>query len=89
VVESHTVQALPDPLRRRAIAGVARMVGPAGTLIATARDDAARAEGAARMAEGPPWPLDRTEIEAFGADGLTLAQVDGTGLEVPWCLSAL
>ena len=36
VVEIYTVQALPDPPRRDAIAGVADMVAPGGTLLVIA-----------------------------------------------------
>jgi SAM-dependent methyltransferase len=65
VVESITVQSLPDPPRAQAIANVARMVGPGGTLlvIATARD-------AVDEPAGPPWPLTRTEVEAFAIGAL-------------------
>lgn len=72
VVEVYTVQALPDPPRRQAIANVVRMVGPGGTLIviAAARDEAAG------PAEGPPWPLTRAEIDAFAAGGLTPVRID-------------
>ena len=71
VVESITVQSLPDPPRAEAIANVARMVGPGGTLlvIATARD-------AAGEAAGPPWPLTRAEVEAFATDGLRAVRIE-------------
>jgi hypothetical protein len=36
VIEIITLQALPDPHRRRAIANVSRLVGPGGTLLAIA-----------------------------------------------------
>jgi RimJ/RimL family protein N-acetyltransferase/SAM-dependent methyltransferase len=72
VVESHTVQSLPDPPRRDAISQVARMVGPGGRLIVIA---AARDEGADPV-EGPPWPLTREEIEAFAKDALQPVQIE-------------
>lgn len=74
VLEIYTVQALPDPPRRQAIANVAEMVGPGGTLlvIAAARD------AADRPYPGPPWPLARTEIEAFAAGGLTPVRIEDT-----------
>jgi pimeloyl-ACP methyl ester carboxylesterase/SAM-dependent methyltransferase len=72
VVESHTVQALPDPPRRQAIANVAGMVAPGGTLIVIA---AARAEASA-PAQGPPWPLTRAEIGAFAVNGLETVRVE-------------
>ena len=66
VVESLTVQALPDPPRRQAIAQVPRLVGPGGTLLVAA---AGRADDAPPE-PGPPWPLVRAEIEAFASDGV-------------------
>jgi RimJ/RimL family protein N-acetyltransferase/SAM-dependent methyltransferase len=72
VVESHTVQSLPDPPRRDAISQVARMVGPGGTLIVIA---AARDEGTDPV-EGPPWPLTRDEIDAFATGDLQPVQIE-------------
>jgi RimJ/RimL family protein N-acetyltransferase/SAM-dependent methyltransferase len=72
VVESHTVQSLPDPPRRDAISQVAGMVGPGGTLIVMA---AARDEGADPV-EGPPWPLTREEIDAFATGALEQVQIE-------------
>jgi SAM-dependent methyltransferase len=73
VVESYTVQALPDPPRAAAIAGVARLVAPGGTLLVLA---AAREED--EPADGPPWPLTRAEIASFATLGpaLELARVE-------------
>jgi hypothetical protein len=67
VIEIITVQALPDPPRRQAIANVSRLVGPGGTLlvIAAVHDDTTSPTTL------PPWPLRRVEIEAFAGDGLT------------------
>jgi SAM-dependent methyltransferase len=66
VVESLTVQALPVDLRARATAQVPRFVAPGGTLlvIAAGRDDGTP------PGDGPPWPLDRAELDAFGTDGV-------------------
>ncbi len=72
VVEIYTVQALPDPPRRRAIGEVARLVASGGTLVVVA---AARGE-ADPDPEGPPWPLIRDEVEAFTADRLTAVRID-------------
>jgi SAM-dependent methyltransferase len=71
VVESLTVQSLPDPPRRDAIAQVGRMVAPGGTLlvIATARDG----DG---PVQGPPWPLTRAEVESFAAGGLVPVRIE-------------
>lgn len=69
VVESMNVQALPEERRAAAITGVRSLVAPGGTLfvVAVARDDGA-------VVDGPPWPLDRPEIEAFGA-GLAIRSI--------------
>jgi SAM-dependent methyltransferase len=72
VVEVYTVQALPDPLRRRAIGEAAGLVAPGGTLVVVA---AARGE-ADPAPDGPPWPLTRDEVEAFAADRLTPVRID-------------
>jgi SAM-dependent methyltransferase len=72
VVESLTLQALPDPPRRQAIGNVGRMVAPGGTLIVNAR---ARDE-ADDPGEGPPWALTRAEIDAVAASGLTEVRVE-------------
>ncbi|OJF15448.1 class I SAM-dependent methyltransferase [Couchioplanes caeruleus] len=68
VVESNNVQALPEPVRGRAIAAVAPMVAPGGTLLVIAA-------ATAPAHEGPPWPLTRAEVDALGA-GLTPVAVE-------------
>jgi SAM-dependent methyltransferase len=70
VLESHNVQALPASVRGRAIAAVAPLVAPGGTLLvlAAARDDGPEPDG-------PPWPLTRAEVDALGA-GLETVQVE-------------
>lgn len=72
VVESRTVQALPEPQRAMAIANVGPMVRPEGTLIVLARvgDTSTPAD------QGPPWPLTRREIESFGRGGLTPVRIE-------------
>ena len=70
VCESNNVQALPKPVRDRAIANVGPLVAPGGTLLVLAA--AATGTGTA----GPPWPLTRAEIDAFAAPGLTPVRVD-------------
>jgi SAM-dependent methyltransferase len=80
VVESITVQALPDPPRAAAIARVAGLVAPGGTLLVIA---AAREAG--EPANGPPWPLTRAEVEAFAAGGVEAVRIeDLRGLPAPW-----
>jgi SAM-dependent methyltransferase len=72
VVEVYTVQALPEPPRRRAVGEVAGLVAPGGTLLVVA---AARGE-ADPDPDGPPWPLTRAEVEAFAEDRLTAVRID-------------
>jgi len=66
VVESITVQALPQQVRRDAIVQVGQLVASGGTLIVIA---AARDEEDVPV-EGPPWPLTRAEVESFGVGHL-------------------
>jgi SAM-dependent methyltransferase len=72
VVESQTVQALPDPPRRDAIDSIGRMVAPGGTLvvIALARADDEEA------GPWPPWPITRAEVESFTATGLAPVTIE-------------
>jgi SAM-dependent methyltransferase len=70
VFESLTVQSLPVPLHPDAIAQVARMVAPGGTLLVVA---AARGDG---LEPGPPWPLTRAEIEAFATGGVRAVRIE-------------
>jgi len=72
VVESMTLQALPDPPRREAIPNVGLMVAPGGTLlvIARARDDGSD------PGEGPPWSLTRAEIDAVTVTGLQPVRIE-------------
>ena len=71
VVESITVQALPEPLHAAAIAAIAGMVAPGGTLlvISGAREDD-------EHVDGPPWPLTRAELDAFAGAGLVTVRVE-------------
>jgi len=80
VVESLTLQALPDPPRRDAIARLGGLVAPHGTLIAIAR---AREPG--QVVHGPPWALSRAEIDAIADDGLESVRIeDLTDPQMPW-----
>src|SRR5260370_3867198 len=65
VVESLTLQALPDPPRRDAIARLGDLVAPGGTLIVMAR-----AGEPGHTVGGPPWALSRAEIDALADDRL-------------------
>jgi SAM-dependent methyltransferase len=71
VVESLTLQALPDPPRAAAIASVGQLAGPGGTLIVIAR---AREPG--DPDHGPPWALTHAEIEALSGSGLVPVRIE-------------
>lgn len=71
VVESMTLQALPDPPRDAAIASVGELVAPGGTLIVMAR-----AREPEEPVSGPPWSLTRAEIDALAQSGLQPARVE-------------
>jgi SAM-dependent methyltransferase len=60
VVESLTLQALPDPPRRDAIAQLGGLVAPGGTLLVLDR----ACEPGEPM-DGPPWALTQSEIDAI------------------------
>ena len=60
VVESITVQSLPPRLHGEAIGEVIGTVAPGGTLLVIS---AARAEN--EPVDGPPWPLEPSEIAQF------------------------
>jgi SAM-dependent methyltransferase len=80
VVESLTLQALPDPPRRDAIARVSDLVAAGGTLVVIAR---AREEG--QSVEGPPWALTRSEIDSLGQTGLKPVRIEDMRDEaLPW-----
>jgi len=65
VVEINTLQALPADLRTAGLDAVARFVAPGGRLLVICR---AREEG--EDVVGPPWPLTRSELGRFSAQGL-------------------
>jgi SAM-dependent methyltransferase len=71
VVESFTVQALPKAVHARAIANVAWLVAPGGTLVVVA---AGRAPD--QPVDGPPWPLTRAEIGAYAVNGLEPVRIE-------------
>ncbi|WP_161606350.1 methyltransferase domain-containing protein [Microlunatus speluncae] len=65
VVESLTVQSIPPARRAEAVAAIARLAAPGGTVLVIAsalEDEPDRA--------GPPWPLDRADVERFAEHGL-------------------
>jgi SAM-dependent methyltransferase len=71
VVESMTLQALPDPPRTGAIASLGPLVAPGGTLIVFARGRQPHTQD-----HGPPWSLTRREIDAIASSGLEAVQID-------------
>jgi SAM-dependent methyltransferase len=80
VVESLTLQALPDPPRSDAIARLGDLVAPHGTLIAIAR---AREPG--QTVQGPPWALTRAEIDALADGGLEPVRIEDIyDPQMPW-----
>jgi SAM-dependent methyltransferase len=71
VVESMTLQALPEPPRATAIASLAPLVARGGTLIVFARGREPQS-----VDDGPPWSLIRPEIEAIAAGQLDVVRID-------------
>ncbi|WP_434441968.1 class I SAM-dependent methyltransferase [Lentzea sp. E54] len=72
VVENMTVQALPIDLHAAAIERVAWLTGARLLVLAVARDEGT-------VADGPPWPLMPSEINAFQTDGLSTRKVQRDG----------
>lgn len=72
VVEIFTVQALPYPARERAIVAVAELVAPGGRLLAIAF----RREDGAPASDGPPFALDRSQVEGFAVGDLAVAHTE-------------
>lgn len=73
VLEINTLQALPAALRSQAMARVADLVAPGGTLLVICRG-----RDADEPADGPPWPLVRAELDVFRATGLEPQSFDDT-----------
>ncbi len=66
ILESYTLQVLPDNLRKKAIECISCLVAPKGTLLVIARGR--------EITEPPgemPWPLIRDELREFEAQGLS------------------
>ena len=64
VFEALTIQSLPIEFREKMIKAVAHTVAPQGKLLLVAHK---REE----YFEGPPWPLEATEVDRFKCEGLT------------------
>ena len=73
VVESLTVQSLPERLHAAAIERIAAMVAPGGTLLVVATG---RAAGDDVPVDGPPWPLTRAVVESFAGGGLEVVGIE-------------
>lgn len=71
VVESLTVQSMPPETHAAAAQSIAALVAPGGTLLvlATTRDEGSEVSG-------PPWPLTRSEVEAFASGDLVVRRVE-------------
>ncbi len=79
VLESITVQSLPIAVHATASAAVSDFVAPGGTLLVISY-----AREATEEASGPPWPLTRSEVEAFATGGVELVQVEALQAQSPW-----
>ncbi len=71
VHETYTLQALPAAIFDSAREAIASFVKPGGKLLVIAR-----ARDEAQDFAGPPWPLARRDIEAFGDYGLEIATLE-------------
>ena len=72
VVEIFTLQAMPDPPRDRAIAGVRSLVAPGGTLVAIQF----RYDGSSPLDAGPPFPQPRELFDRLAGDELVVETVE-------------
>jgi SAM-dependent methyltransferase len=71
VVESLTVQSMPPEQHPVAARNIAGLVAPEGTLLVLAITREEQAE-----VQGPPWPLARSEVEAFADRGLVMRRLE-------------
>lgn len=67
VVEALTIQSLAPGLRRHVVTTIAELVAPGGSLLVSAVGH----HDGPRIETGPPWPLLREDLAAFGDAGLT------------------
>ena len=79
VIEVFTVQALPDPPRTAAVQAVRSLLADGGTLLVVAF----RLTEADDPLVGPPFPLPRSTIQAFGEGLQTLLVQEAAG--PLWC----
>jgi SAM-dependent methyltransferase len=71
VIESMTLQAMPEQTRARALVCLGPLVAAGGTLIVFARG-----REPAVPDDGPPWSLTRSEIDAIAVGGLEPVRID-------------
>jgi 2-polyprenyl-3-methyl-5-hydroxy-6-metoxy-1,4-benzoquinol methylase len=71
VHETYTLQALPASMLSQAREALVQLVKPGGRLliISRARDEE-------QSSDGPPWPLARSDIEAFSTCGMKVESFD-------------
>lgn len=72
VFEAYTLQPLPEGVRSTAIASVASLAAPGGTVLVVSRGRG----DTEPLAEPPPWPLSRAELRGFERAGLMLDTFD-------------
>lgn len=70
VVEVFTVQAMPPTVRGRAIDGIRRLLAPGGTAVVVQF-----VRGDEDPDAGPPWLLDRREMESFAGGSIALTSL--------------
>jgi SAM-dependent methyltransferase len=70
VVEAYTVQVHTGEVRAEVVRGIARSVAQGGTLLVIAHARPIDGGG------GPPWPLDRREVESFATGSLRLVRIE-------------
>jgi SAM-dependent methyltransferase len=71
VVETYTTQALPIRLRPTVVLHVGRFVAAGGRLLVLAE-----ARDGDEPVDGPPWPLNRADVESFAVEGLELMSIE-------------
>ncbi|GAA3519122.1 methyltransferase domain-containing protein [Aeromicrobium panaciterrae] len=71
VIEVFTVQAMPPAVRAEATAGIRRLLAPGGTALVIQVE-----RGDQDPAIGPPWLLNREEMETFADDDVRLESLD-------------
>lgn len=74
VVETRTVQSLPEPARDAAMRAIASLVAPGGQLLAVAL--VATSSEVAAGWQGPPWALAPSELASYRAAGLAQGSLE-------------